>query len=96
MRIPTHPLRLAALAVAAAALAGCQTYEEKTADTKNIWKSGNYAAAASDFTQKADKAKNGKDGLIYRLEQATALRAAGKIPESIVAFQQADDLINAY
>lgn len=96
MRIPTHPLRLAALAIAASALTGCQTYEQKTAGTKNIWKSGNYAAAATDFTQKADKAKDGKDALVYRLEQAAALRAAGKIPESIEAFQQADDVINAY
>lgn len=96
MRIPAHPLCLAALALAAAALTGCQTYEQKTSDSKNLWKSGNYAAAATDFTQKADKAKAGKDGLVYKLEQATALRAAGKIPESIEAFQQADDLINAY
>lgn len=96
MRNTTHPLCLAALALAAAALTGCQTYQQKTAETKNLWKSGNYAAAAADFTQKAEKAKDGKDALVYRLEQATALRAAGKIPESIEAFQQADDLINAY
>lgn len=96
MRNTTHSLCLAALALAAVALTGCKTYQQDTAATKNVWKSGNYAAAAADYTQKAEKAKDGKDAVVFRLEQATALRAAGKIAESIEAFQQADDAIAAY
>lgn len=77
-------------------LTGCQTYQQKTSETKSLWSSGNLEAAAADYTTKADKAQGGKDALVYRLEQAMALRAAGKIAESQAAFQQADDLINRY
>jgi soluble cytochrome b562 len=77
-------------------LTGCQTYQQKTSETKSLWSSGQLDAAAADYTRKADKAQGGKDALVYRLEQAMALRAAGKIAESQAAFQQADDLINRY
>jgi len=77
-------------------VSGCQTYEQKTVETKGLWSSGNLEAAAADFTRKADKAQGGKDALVYRLEQAMALRAAGKIAESQAAFEQADDLIQRF
>ena len=92
-----HPAwTLLALGLTALLLSGCQTYEQKTADTKGLWSSGNLEAAAADFTRKADKAQGGKDALVYRLEQAMALRAAGKIAESQAAFEQADALIQRF
>ena len=74
-------------------LTGCQTYQQKTSETKGLWNSGHLEAASADYTRKADKAQGGKDALVYRLEQAMALRAAGKITESQAAFQQADEQI---
>ena len=93
-------LRLAWMAFTSALtvllMTGCQTYEQKTAETKSLWTGGNLAAASSDFTRKAEKAQGGKDALVYRLEQAMALRAAGKVAESQAAFEQADELINRF
>ena len=74
-------------------LTGCQTYQQKTSETKELWSSGHLEAASTDYSRKADKAQGGKDALVYRLEQAMALRAAGKITESQAAFQQADEQI---
>ncbi len=94
---PFHAPRVVFVALFSAILfSGCQTYQEKTSETKGLWSSGNIQAAAADYSRKAEKASGGKDALVYRLEQATALRAAGQIAESQVAFQQADDLINQF
>lgn len=94
---PLHPAWMAfTSALLVLMMSGCQTYEQKTADTKGLWTGGNIEAAAADFTRKAEKAQGGKDALVYRLEQAMALRAAGKIAESQAAFQQADDLISRH
>jgi hypothetical protein len=92
-----HAPRVVFVALFSAILfSGCQTYQEKTSETKGLWSSGNIQAAAADYSRKAEKASGGKDALVYRLEQATALRAAGQIAESQAAFQQADDLINQF
>ena len=90
-----HPAlsRLLAAVFALIVLSGCQTYQEKTSETKGLWSSGNIQAAAADYGRKAEKASSGKDALVYRLEHAMSLRAAGQIAESQAAFQQADDLI---
>jgi hypothetical protein len=90
-----HPAlsRLLAALLAVILLSGCQTYQEKTSETKGLWSSGNIQAAAADYGRKAEKASGGKDALVYRLEHAMSLRAAGQIAESQAAFQQADDLI---
>jgi len=94
---PLFPARLALLsALLALLVSGCQTYEQKTAETKGFWSGGNLEAAAADFTRKAEKAQGGKDALVYRLEQAMALRASGKIAESQAAFEQADELIQRF
>ena len=58
-------------------LTGCQTYQQKTSETKGLWSSGHLEAAGADYTRKADKAQGGKDALVYRLEQAMALVEAG-------------------
>ncbi len=60
------------------------------------WPQGNVADAARQFTAKAEKNKDDKDTVIWRLEESTALRAAGQYQESIAAFDAAEDKINAY
>ena len=92
-----HAKRMVWIVLAAAfLLSGCQTYQEKTSETKGLWSGGHLDAAATDYSRKAESASGGKDALVYRLEQAMALRAAGKISESQAAFQQADELINRF
>ena len=86
-----------ALAVGAAAWgsAGCKTYQQQNAGIP-LWKQGNIAAAAKAFTAKADKEKNSKDTVIWRLEQGTALRATGQFKESLAAFEQAEQRMERY
>ncbi len=90
-------LRLMALSVLAMLVAtGCQTYTAQNAKTAGHWQRGDVAAAAKEFTVKAEKEKDSKDTIIWRLEQATALRAAGQQKESLEAFEAAEEKINKY
>ncbi len=89
--------KLFVLAVGTAILAtGCQTYTQQTKVADANWQQGNSTETARRFTEKADKAKDGKDAVIMRLEQGAALRAAGQYRESIAAFDAAEEKINAY
>lgn len=89
-------LRLLAVAVlGVVGLTGCQTYEQQN-KAAGTWKSGAFAAAAREYDAKAEKSEGGKDAVIWRLEQATALRAAGDYSNSIVAFNRAARLIGEY
>ena len=92
-----HPwLAVCALAVLAGVLSsGCRTYTQQNT-TAYVWQNGRFDAAALEYGQKAEKERNSKDALIWRLEQGAALRAAGKVRESTTAFDQAEQKINAY
>lgn len=81
---------LAVVWLAGAFGTGCQTYKPPI----ESWRSGNFPEAAKQFTAKAEKNKDNKDTIIWRLEQGTALRAAGQYQESIAAFDTAEEKIN--
>ena len=87
----------ASLVVALAMLSntGCQTYNQQNKGTP-LWKNGKVTEAAAEFTKKAEKKKDNKDTVIWRLEQGTALRAAGKLQESLDAFEKAEDKMTSY
>ena len=85
-------LLVAALGVFA--LTGCKTYQSQNSVSAASWKAGAFALAAKEYDVKAEKTDGGKDALIWRLEQATALRAAGDYSNSIVAFNRAARLID--
>jgi hypothetical protein len=74
---------------------GCQTYTQQN-KAAGPWAAGNIPAAAKEYEGMANKNKAGKDAVIWRLEQATALRALGRFQESNDAFQLAEDKINDY
>jgi len=59
------------------------------------WQAGDTAAAAREFSSKADKSAD-KDGVIWHLEAGTAQRAAGNYEESNRHFDAADALIDKY
>ena len=76
---------------------GCRTYTQQGKDFTKNWREGNVQEAAKQFTAKAEKKKiSKKDDVIWRLEQGTALRAAGQYRESIAAFDAAEEKINEY
>lgn len=74
---------------------GCQTYQHKN-KVIVYWRAGDIDRAVSEATRQADNHANGKDAIIWRLEQGTTLRAAGKYEESNQAFAQAQQQIDAY
>jgi uncharacterized protein len=88
-----RPFALAVFGVVV--LTGCQTYQQQN-KAAGTWKSGAFVAAAREYGDKADKNDGGKDAVIWRLEEATALRAAGDYSNSIVAFNRAARLIDDY
>lgn len=75
---------------------GCQTYKDQNKSMTSAWNQGNVTDAVKEYTIKADKGKNSKDAIVWRLEQGTALRAAGQFKESITAFEAAEEKINKY
>jgi hypothetical protein len=95
MKKPQPPTAGLALGLAALCLVGCKTYQQQNKGTP-LWKQGKVMEAAAEFTKKADKEKDSKDTVIWRLEQGTALRASGQYRESLAAFEQAEEKIGRY
>ncbi len=61
---------------AALALTGCQTYTSQTASTNAAVRSGNFESAVAQANKSAEKNKDSKDAILYRLEQGSILRSA--------------------
>ncbi len=75
---------------------GCRTYATKTETLRQTWRSGQVDQAVAALTKRADDAANTRDAVIWRLEQAAALRAAGRWEESNRAFEQAEARMEEY
>lgn len=74
----------------AAALPGCATYQSKVGFARDLMEQGQADQAAGKLKELADR-KDG-DQLVYLLDYATALQAAGRYKESSTAFLRADRL----
>ncbi|MCL1857026.1 MAG: hypothetical protein FWF84_05240 [Kiritimatiellaeota bacterium] len=83
-------VRVFALGALAFMLAGCTTYDKQISAVRENYIAGDFDAALAK-TQKKQK-DSGNDALIWKLEHATILRAAGRIDESVAAFDDAYDL----
>lgn len=75
---------------------GCKTYRDQASGMRAAWAQGRYAEAAEQFEQKANKKDDGKDGVIWHLEAATALRALGNYEQSNLHFDEAAQQIDEY
>jgi hypothetical protein len=91
-----HAARLLSLGLLALLAAGCQTYTTRTEGSRAAWRSGQFETAAREFSQRADRSGSGRDGVLWRLEQGTAQRAAGQIEQSNRAFDQAEQRMAEY
>lgn len=76
--------------------AGCASYNVQTQKTSQSYELGNMQAAASQISAEADKRGEGKDAVVWRLEQGAVLRAAGKLEDSNKAFDKAEELVDKY
>lgn len=87
---------LFACAAGLAVLAGCRTYDQKMRDVQNAYHAGNYVQAADLAARRAQEHREGKDDLIWTLEEAALMRNAGRFDESASAFERADRLFEKY
>lgn len=85
---------LVALGVGAI-VTGCSTYNQRN-PFAGYYRYGNLASAETEAVRMADSEKNSKDAIIWRLEEATILRANGKYKESNTAFEMAEAKIDDY
>lgn len=70
---------------------GCRTYEQSSCGMKDAFVVGNYGLAAQQVAGRATNKPRSKDYVVWRLEEAAALRAAGEFDASIDAFSKAHD-----
>lgn len=85
-----------AACLAAVLAAGCTTYRDQARGGTSLWQSGNYQGAAQEFGRTAERERDTKDTIIWRLEQGAALRAAWRYQESNTAFDVAEARIERY
>lgn len=76
--------------------AGCASYNQQTKDINQNWESGYVQSAATQVSAEAEKRKETKDAVIWRLEQGAVLRAAGQLEESNHAFDIAEEMMNRF
>jgi hypothetical protein len=87
-----------------APLVGCATesHTDRTEELVRLFETGRYEAAvevAAELAEESDNHRNlsrrrvPRDGLIIRLEQGAALRAAGDLRASDAVFQRADEIL---
>ena len=76
--------------------AGCQTYQQQNRAIYQNWQQGNLTNAVIGATKMAESKTNSLDAIIWRLEQATVLRANGQYEDSNKAFDRAQEKIDDY
>ena len=76
-----------------ACLCACSTYRDDTRAAMSDWMRGNYSAAAGRFSDGAGESSGSADELVWKLEQASALRASGDLTGSAAAFEEAFKLV---
>lgn len=67
---------LAAGAVGALFLSGCQNYTQQSADMTASWRAGQLQPAIEEINKKASDRSDSRDALVWKLEQGSILRAA--------------------
>lgn len=100
MNLPVGSSRCWLRALTLAALAaffttGCETYQQKNL-TYHYWQRGDLTNAVVEATRQAEAHTNTVDAVIWRLEQATVLRALGNFEASNQAFDQAQEKMDDY
>ena len=81
------------LIVVSVLFAGCSTYPERVQAVRQSNLAGDYAAVAVVAAAQAEDAP--KDALVWRLEAGAALRAQGRLAESVQVFEEVEQLLRA-
>lgn len=75
---------------------GCATYKDQSAEIMADWEAGRAMEAALKFGEKADKAGENKDSVVWNLEAGAAWRAAGDFEQSNRYLDAAAERIEAH
>ena len=77
---------------------GCalQSYPSEADKFYSLYQSGRAADAADVVVKKAESKADSRDALLWRLEEGTVLLAAGRYPESLKAFEAAEDVLKEF
>ncbi len=83
--------------------AGCSTrsYTDRTDEMLALYADGRFKSAATEagrLADSADRKRTGlpRDALVYRLEEGSIARAAGRLDQSVEAFLRADELATGF
>ena len=75
---------------------GCATYGPEAEALRKTWTAGYATEAAKIAAKRVTEVEGSKNELIWRLEEGTALRAAGRFVASTEAFDKAEALIHRF
>ena len=81
------------LVILAATLAGCASYPEKGKRARAANETGDYEIVATVAAAAAEDDPD--DALVWKLEQGAALRALGRLPESVRVFEEVERRLRA-
>lgn len=81
------------LAILAASFVGCAAYPEKGKRARAANETGDYEIVATLAGAAAED--DAEDALVWKLEQGAALRALGRLPESVKAFEDVERRLRA-
>lgn len=81
------------LAIAAVTLVGCASYPEKGRRARAANEAGDYGLVATMAAAAAED--DPADALVWKLEQGAALRALGRLPESVRVFEEVEHRLRA-
>jgi uncharacterized protein len=91
-----HILLAVLVIVAAAMTTGCQTYSHKNRVIV-YWRAGDVPAASAEAAKRVEKSgPDGRDAVIWQLEEGATLRALGKYQESNATFDRAQDRMDEF
>ncbi|MBP5760436.1 MAG: hypothetical protein J6W90_03565, partial [Verrucomicrobia bacterium] len=77
-------------------LTGCVSYQDQAREIHAHYQAGDFDTAQAALTRKANRKSKGKDALIWRLEEASALRVNNRLEDSTHSFEIADQMIRDF
>ena len=77
-------------------LTGCVSYQDQAREIHAHYHAGDFDTAQAALTRKANRKAKGKDALIWRLEEASALRVNNRLEDSTRSFEIADQMIRDF
>ena len=96
LKLHVFKVLIVGLALCLIPLSGCKSYKGQTNDIKASYQQGQFEKAKDAFVKQAEKKSKTRDALVWKLEEASALRTANYLKESTKALEEADAMISEF